>query len=66
MDRSIRNAWPLVKQQWSECQVSFDCICGKNEGLFIEDDPVTCDECGRVYRLSTTFTVEEPPHANGA
>ena len=54
-----RDAWPLVNRHWDEIQVCFDCICGRTE-LFIDDEPVTCDECRRVYRLSTTFTVQEP------
>jgi hypothetical protein len=56
-----RNAWPLVEVDWSECEMVFSCICGEPE-LFICDEPVTCDRCGRVYRLSAEFTVEEPAH----
>jgi len=52
-----RNAWPLVNVQWSESQVCFDCPCGVKEH-FIDTEPVTCD-CGRVYRLSVRFTVQE-------
>jgi hypothetical protein len=55
-----QNAWSLVKVDWSECEVMFDCLCGAKE-LYISDEPVTCDQCGRVYRLSARFTVEEPP-----
>lgn len=54
-----RNAWPIVKVHWSESQVCFDCPCGRAE-LFVDDEPETCDGCGRVYRLSSDFTVQEP------
>jgi hypothetical protein len=59
-----RNAWPLVKQRWSECAVEFFCLCGATE-LYLEDEPsITCDHCRRVYRLHAIFTVEEPPDAH--
>lgn len=56
-----RNVWPEAKLRWSECAAGFDCLCGEPD-FVISDEPVTCHRCGRVYRLSALFTVQEQPH----
>lgn len=49
--------------QWAACSVSFDCPCGWQVVLI--DEPRTCPDCARVYRLHAFVEIAEETIANG-
>ena len=45
-----------LKYNWFDCTAGFDCICGYKDFVIV-DEPVTCEKCGRIYRLISRLEV---------
>ena len=50
----------LPRILWWDCGCCFDCVCGAKEFTLLDEDPVTCDQCGRVWTLSTELRCTAP------
>jgi len=46
------------QDEWWDCSCSITCLCGATE-LILMDEPSTCSECGRRWRLFTQLQLEE-------
>ena len=55
-----------IKYNGGEWCILFDCACGMRDFVITDqdDEPVTCDRCGREYRLRGGLTVTEPMEGN--
>jgi len=44
---------------WFDCTCEVECLCGLKLILSSDDEPKTCDICGRTYRLRSFVEVKE-------
>lgn len=45
---------------WWDCGCGFDCVCGAKEFTLSDEEPVVCDQCGRVWELVTKLWCTVP------
>jgi hypothetical protein len=44
--------------EWNSQKAIVSCICGKTDVDVHSTDPAMCPECGRVYQIHATITVD--------
>ena len=60
MNLTLAPAELMPKILWWDCGCGFDCVCGAKEFTLSDEEPVTCDQCGRVWELSTKLWCTVP------